>query len=227
MDNIVVLNCKVKETFERQLLVEKVNNDFYAYVLTGTDNSSAAMLSKVEDLSKVELEAAIGVDDYSRTELGIAMAKKAGIYSEDEVVNQLAEECEDLIEALPDDLETEKNKWYEMMQYMAFDMPADKVYEEIKYAKSHHNKFSEDFDPANVSVNADDLYCSAIGRLTRRQFGEYSEITLLSAINESKDMFISLMTQYRTLLARIIIDNKEFFDTWSDEKIRDYLTKIN
>lgn len=227
MDKIVVLNCKVKETFERQLLVEKVNNDFYAYILTGTDNDSAAMLSKVEDLSKVELEAAIGVDDYSRTELGIAMAKKAGIYSEDEMSKQIAEDCEELVEALPDDLELEKDKWYEMMEYMAFDMPVDKVYEEIKYAKANHNKFSEIFDPTNISVNADDMYCSAIGRLVRNQFGEYSEIVLLSAINESKDIFIALMTQYRTLLAKIIIDNKECFDTWSDKKIRDYLTKMN
>ena len=105
-------------------------------------------------------------------------------------------------------------------------MPADKVYEEIRYAKANHNKFSKNFDPFGIAVNADDMYCSAIIRLTRRQFGEYAEEVLISMVESgNKDMFVCLMMQYRTVLDCIIMKKQICFDTWGDKEIRDYLTK--
>ena len=182
----------------------------YAYVLTGHHSKAAAELVELENLTEVQLSAAISAEDYEDSPLGISMWK--------EVPEEARKEY----------LESEKSEWCKMMQYMAFTMPAEEFWNEIRYAREHHNKFSEKFDPKNRAVNADDMYCSAIGRLTRRQFGEYSEIIILSTINSknSKDTFVALINQYRTLLAKIIIDNKECFDIWSDEKIRDYLTKI-
>lgn len=161
--NIVVLNCKVNETFERKLLVEKIENDFYAFVLTGTANDSAAMISKVEHLSKVELEAAIGVDDYAETDLGISLAKQAGIFSEDAVSNQLAKSCEELVDALPDDSSSQ----YKKIRNYLEEATASYFVEHIIVANVNRNSWIGYITKGRGSelegaVNADDCYVPVI-----------------------------------------------------------------
>ena len=194
-----IINTTLDNGETRNIIIR----DGYAYILTGKDSNAAAELVDITKLTNVQKEAAIAVENYKDTPLGESLYEEA------------LSSC------------TARNAWDSMLQSMAFDMPADKVYEEIKYAKANHNKFSKNFDPFGIAVNADDMYCSAIIRLTRRQFGEYAEEVLITiADTDNKDMFISLMTQYRSVLNCIIMKKKITFDTWTDTQIKDYLTKI-
>ena len=194
-----IMNVTLANGETRNIIIR----DGYAFVLTGTDSNAAAELVEVTKLTEVQKGSAIAVENYKDVPLGESLYEEA------------LGEC------------TAIGAWESMLQSMAFDMPADKVYEEIRYAKANHNKFSKNFDPFGIAVNADDMYCSAIIRLTRRQFGEYAEEVLMTiADTDNKDMFISLMTQYRSVLNCIIMKKKITFDTWTDTQIRDYLTKI-
>ena len=196
---VEIITVTLNDNSKRDLLVQ----NGYAYVLTGHDENAAAEVVEVARLTDVQKKAAIAVNDFDQTPLGV----------------ELYEEASNII--------SKKNAFEDLLQKMAFEMDPAEVFDEIRYAKEHQNTFSRNFDPFNVSVNADDLYCSAIARLTRKQFGEYSEMVLLTAANECKDTFVALMNQYRTLLASIIVSDKKCFDTWSEKEIRDYRTKSN